>query len=71
MKLPHGWTERFTLGWLMEQHLQQSSTIESLVTRVEQLEREIARLDVEKASKAGRKPRKPLSGDRGNPIAQG
>lgn len=55
MKLPHGWTEQYAIGWLLEQQAQQIKAIEALISRVADLESEIARLDVEKASRAGRK----------------
>jgi len=52
-KLPHGWTESYTIRYLLNE-------IEQINEKFAFLEAEIARLDAEKQSKRGPK-RKPIA----------
>lgn len=56
-KLPYGWSEQYALREVLNRSAQMEQAIDALQARVAELEAEIARLDVQKANRAGR-PRK-------------
>lgn len=57
MNLPYGWNEQYALQYVVEQVGRQKEQIELLQQTIANLEAEVARLDVQKANRAGRKPK--------------
>lgn len=55
-RLPEGWNEQYALRWSVEKITQLIDAINVATDRIAQLEAELARLDVTKADRRGRKP---------------
>lgn len=66
MNRPHGWGDQYTIQWCFDAISRLESTITAQGELIANLESEVARLDVQKANRAGRKPKIVE-----NPIAQG
>lgn len=57
MDLPYGWSEQYAIRHLLEKWGEAGEAIVAMSERISQLEAEIARLDMTKANKPGRKPK--------------
>lgn len=54
--LPYGWSESYAIRHALEELKQMRDAMGALTAQVSELEAEVARLDVVKANRAGRKP---------------
>lgn len=54
--LPDGWNEQYALRWAVERITQLIDAVNAADRRMAELEAELARLDVTKADRRGRKP---------------
>ena len=55
--LPFGWTDQYAIRYILDENGRMKDEIHALIERLSNLEAEIARLDMTKANKAGRKPK--------------